>query len=418
MHPFFEILGLRIPAYGTLVALGAIAALTLFLGRVEAGAKRRALLVAGAALLGALLGAKGLYLLTCPAGLSWREKLLGGFVFYGGLAGGLAAGGLAAKRVHLSCLPLLDAAAPAIAIGHGIGRVGCFLAGCCYGRPMPPPLGIVLPQALGAPRDVPLFPVQLLEAACNLALGAFLLYYGRKRGRKGLAPPAGRTSGLYLLLYAGERFFLETLRGDAVRGFAGGLSTSQWGALLGAAAGLVLLCRVVRIDLTAHGASVQARIGPLRASAALRRDAAGALALHLAVQGREIPLPKGGGSPLGRELGRALLPLLRVEALHIRLCAGVRGDAAQTAQLCGALLSGGKAALALLHARDPRAPLCLRVVPDRTRDILFLDARCILSASVGKGMRVSSKILWKSAKGAYRKWRTRLKPSCAPPWKT
>ena len=194
MHPFFEVLGLRIPAYGTMVLLGALTALGIFWHRVGAQERKRALLAAGAALLGALLGAKGLYLLTGPEGLTLRERLLGGFVFYGGLAGGLAAGALAARRLRLAALPLLDAAAPAIAIGHGIGRVGCFLAGCCYGRPMDPPLGIVLPEALGAPRDIPLFPVQLLEAACNLALGGFLLWFGRRRSL------VGRTAGLYLLL--------------------------------------------------------------------------------------------------------------------------------------------------------------------------------------------------------------------------
>ena len=406
MHPFFEVLGLRIPAYGTMVLLGALTALGIFWHRVGAQERKRALLAAGAALLGALLGAKGLYLLTGPEGLTLRERLLGGFVFYGGLAGGLAAGALAARRLRLAALPLLDAAAPAIAIGHGIGRVGCFLAGCCYGRPMDPPLGIVLAEALGAPRDIPLFPVQLLEAACNLALGGFLLWFGRRRC------PAGRTAGLYLLLYAVERFLLEFLRGDAARGAAHGLSTSQWGALLAGAAGLALLCRVVRIDIAVHGACVRVRLGPLRASAALRRDETGALRLRLRALGREVqPKPS---SPLGR----ALVRILHVESLNLRLVAGVRGDAAQTALLSGALLSSGKTAFALVRARDPDAALRLAVVPDRERDILFVEARCILLASTGQGMRVSSQILWKSAKGAYWKWRTRLKPSCAPPWKT
>ena len=410
MHPFFEVLGLRIPAYGTMVLLGALTALGIFWHRVGAQERRRALLAAGAALLGALLGAKGLYLLTGPEGLTLRERLLGGFVFYGGLAGGLAAGSLAARRLRLAALPLLDAAAPAIAIGHGIGRVGCFLAGCCYGRPMDPPLGIVLPEALGAPRDIPLFPVQLLEAACNLALGGFLLWFGRRRY------PAGRTAGLYLLLYAVERFLLEFLRGDAARGAAHGLSTSQWGALLAGAAGLALLCRMIRIDIVVHGACVRVRLGPLRASAALRRDETGALRLRLRALGREVqPKPS---SLLGRALGRALVRILHVESLNLRLVAGVRGDAAQTALLSGALLSSGKAAFALVRARDPDAALRLAVVPDRERDILFVEARCILLASTGQGMRVSSQILWKSAKGAYWKWRTRLKPSCAPPWKT
>ena len=188
------------------------------------------------------------------------------------------------------------------------------------------------------------------------------------------------------------------------------------GASRRSAAGLALLCRVIRIDIVVHGACVRVRLGPLRASAALRRDETGALRLRLRALGREVqPKPS---SPLGRALGRALVRILHVESLNLRLVAGVRGDAAQTALLSGALLSSGKTAFALVRARDPDAALRLAVVPDRERDILFVEARCILLASTGQGMRVSSQILWKSAKGAYWKWRTRLKPSCAPPWKT
>ena len=243
MHPFFVLGPLRLPAYGVLAALGAALGLALFLGRTARGERRRALWTVLLALLGALLGAKALYLLTAPPGLALREKLLSGFVFYGGLAGGALFGAWAARALRLPALPLLDRAAPALALGHGVGRVGCFLAGCCYGRPAEPPWGIVLAEALGAPRDVPLFPVQLLESALLFLLFFILRALYRRAALRGRLLP------LYLGVYAVLRFFLEFLRGDAIRGLYFGLSTSQWisgGILLALAAWALLRRRRIR----------------------------------------------------------------------------------------------------------------------------------------------------------------------------
>ncbi|MCL1952665.1 MAG: prolipoprotein diacylglyceryl transferase, partial [Oscillospiraceae bacterium] len=106
---------------------------------------------------------------------------------------------------------------------HACGRVGCFCAGCCYGREAA--WGIAFTHAPGAPNGVPLVPVQLFEAGFNLLLMAAILIFKPERRRPGLLLP------LYLAAYAAARFVLEFFRGDSGRGVLL-LSTSQWISLL------------------------------------------------------------------------------------------------------------------------------------------------------------------------------------------
>ena len=173
-----------------------------------------------------LAGARLLYVLV-----SWREFAAapwdalkvwqGGLVFYGGFILALAAMVLFCRRHRLPVWKVLDVSAPYAALGHAIGRVGCFLNGCCYGPPSDS-CGVVFP-ALGD--HVPRLPVQLAESVFN-----FLLFFGllwlRPRRRF-----AGQLAWLYVLSYALGRFFLEVLRGDDIRGLWAGLSTSKFLAL-------------------------------------------------------------------------------------------------------------------------------------------------------------------------------------------
>ena len=123
---------------------------------------------------------------------------------------------------------------PVVPLAHALGRVGCFCAGCCYGIPMDPPWGVCFHSAL-APHGVALFPVQLLEAALNFILFLFLYHYAKKPRKP------GAVLGLYLVCYAVERFGLEYLRFDEIRGFLFGISTSQWISLLLIPIGLFLI---------------------------------------------------------------------------------------------------------------------------------------------------------------------------------
>ena len=158
--------------------------------------------------------------------------VFGGAVFYGGLLGGILAGCLCIRKKKLDLAEYAGLAAPAVPLFHFFGRIGCFLGGCCYGVECS--FGFtyqnsLVPEANGVSR----FPVQLAEAAFNLAL-VFLLSALLQRGW------TRRLFPLYLALYAAGRFLLEFLRGDAIRGFAGPLSTSQWISL-----GILAVCGVL-----------------------------------------------------------------------------------------------------------------------------------------------------------------------------
>lgn len=185
-------------------------------------------------LAGALIGAKILFLIVNLKdiweyrSLFWENPGLylnalfgGGLVFYGGLIGGCIFIYLYCKKYKIPYLKILDLLTPSIALAHGFGRIGCFLAGCCYGLPVQGSLGIAFTNSPVAPNNIPLFPVQLLESGFNFALCAVLLIYARKN--KSL----GKVSGLYLLIYSIARFLLEFLRSDNARGFLFGISTSQ-----------------------------------------------------------------------------------------------------------------------------------------------------------------------------------------------
>jgi len=146
--------------------------------------------------------------------------IFGGSVFYGGLLGGIAAGMIYIKRKKLDAGAYADVMALVAPLFHSIGRIGCFLGGCCFGVEWE--YGFTYHHSLAeAANGVPRFPVQLLEAAWIFAV--FVLVYALfKRERF-----KNRLFCIYLTAYAPGRFFIEFLRGDEVRGLYGGLSTSQ-----------------------------------------------------------------------------------------------------------------------------------------------------------------------------------------------
>jgi phosphatidylglycerol:prolipoprotein diacylglycerol transferase len=130
--------------------------------------------------------------------------------------------------------------APGIALGHVIGRIGCLMAGCCFGRQTSVPWAVTFTDPfaaanVGTPLNVPLHPTQLYEAGAELIILVLLLATERK-GR----PYPGRTFWGYMLLYAVSRFIIEFYRGDE-RGLLMGLSTSQFISLLLAPLSLVML---------------------------------------------------------------------------------------------------------------------------------------------------------------------------------
>lgn len=235
MFPYLDVLGLHIPMYGLMMALAFIAAILVSYFRVrKAGLSTDKLLnIAIISILSGIVGAYVLYMIVTPGffkelinGISHGDFSVfrdGGFVFYGGLIGGVLAAFIYCKAAKLSFSDYVSVIAPSIPLAHGIGRIGCFCAGCCYGKEIDCAISVIYTHPIGgAPTGVPLFPVQLLETVLNLILFAILLIYARKR-MKSLT-----VMFLYFIMYGIERFSLEFLRADEIRGIFWGLSTSQW----------------------------------------------------------------------------------------------------------------------------------------------------------------------------------------------
>lgn len=250
MYPYITIFGFSVGTYGLWMLAGLFAAFFVFarLFRSRGIRWECALVVTCCAFGLALLGGYVFYMLFSvgvPAIVeaARQGRLLetlsqGGIVFYGGLFGGLLGAWLGCRIVGLRFLPVLDLCAPALALGHAFGRVGCLFAGCCYGMPCDLPFCFALsPHIAGGAR---LLPVQLIESVCDLILCAALLLYLRKRR------PVPRAAGVFLMSYAAYRFILEFFRGDRIRGFIFGMSTSQFWSLPTFAAGAVLCFVVAR----------------------------------------------------------------------------------------------------------------------------------------------------------------------------
>ena len=133
----------------------------------------------------------------------------GGLVFSGGLIATAGAMGWYLRRHRLSFWSTGDLWAPSLALGQAIGRMGCFMAGCCYGRPTDSPLGVVFthPKSL-APLNIPLYPTQVFEAVSGLVIFLVLIFLHGKRTFE------GRVFLWYLILHSTARLFVERFRGD------------------------------------------------------------------------------------------------------------------------------------------------------------------------------------------------------------
>ena len=192
-----------------------------------------------------LVGAKLLYWLTIFGDIVrdphvMFENFSSGFVIYGGILGALAAISVYSRRRHLNYMPKLDILFPSLALGQGIGRIGCLLAGCCYGRETTGWFAITFHSSQFAPNGVALIPTQILSSALDF-LNYFVLSAIYRHSKK-----PGAVTACYLLFYSAGRFVLEFFRGDLIRGSVGALSTSQFISLFVAALGAVLLWQALK----------------------------------------------------------------------------------------------------------------------------------------------------------------------------
>ena len=190
------------------------------------------------------------------------DAITNGWVVYGGILGGILGAWLYLKRRGKNFMQYFDLLMPSVVLAQAFGRIGCFLAGCCYGIACDAPFAVTFHNSGYAPNNIPLFPSQLVMSAFDFALYFFLLWLYRRWHRKvrdvslkelfsdeapaavtadstemeeeseepeaGPVMPDGSVGVIYLACYGVGRFFMEYLRGDLERGNVGFLSISQF----------------------------------------------------------------------------------------------------------------------------------------------------------------------------------------------
>jgi phosphatidylglycerol:prolipoprotein diacylglycerol transferase len=255
MHPilfhfpdWFPLLaGKALHVYGLMIAIGFLAGL----GYIKSAARAAklpeqdvldlffCLMVAG------IVGSRILYVINSVNDYGSDPFMVfrvweGGLVFQGGVIACVLVAIWFTRRRQLSFWQVADVFVPALALGHAFGRIGCFFAGCCFGRQCDPDflLAVHFPHIAGgiAPVGVPLYPVQLFEAGGEILIFLTLLVY-QKRKRF-----TGAVFLLYIGLYAVLRSVVELFRGDSIRGFViePYLSRGQFVSLLSLIAVMVL----------------------------------------------------------------------------------------------------------------------------------------------------------------------------------
>jgi phosphatidylglycerol---prolipoprotein diacylglyceryl transferase len=247
MYPFLHLsLGsfhYDIPTFGLMLWVAAVAA-----GLVMDRNFRRhritedAVGMVAVAVIAGIVGAKIWHVLDTPSDfreLGWRVLWdTEGFAWFGGLVFGIGALVIQGLRAKIGALRTLDLAAPAAAIGYGLGRIGCFLSGDgCYGIPTKLPWGMAFPHGID-PIFVRVHPTPLYELAGGLAIGAWLWFRGGKQR------PAGAILGEYLVLTGTARFLVEFLRRNPK--VLWGLSNAQLASAGCVVAGALLLVWIAR----------------------------------------------------------------------------------------------------------------------------------------------------------------------------
>lgn len=239
MHPYVQLGSISLPSYGLCALAGTIVALIVlyFLRKKSPLSEDDTLDALIWAILIGFVGSKTLYFITDPPSMpeSWGELwdlLSSGLVFYGGLIGGLTGVLLVCWKKKKNFFTFTDLILPCFCFAHAAGRIGCLMAGCCFGIEAE---GFLCFTINGVSR----LGTQVMEAIFLALLGIFLtLLYNSRKLRRGMV------SGLYMVLYAVWRFIIEFYRDD-YRGNVGALSTSQFISLFIFVGGvaLLILCR-------------------------------------------------------------------------------------------------------------------------------------------------------------------------------
>lgn len=242
-----------LPTYGLLVALGVLTGLfvTAKLAPSQGINPDDAWNLGVLVVLAAIVGAKLLlvindfsFYMAHPGEIFSLAMVQAGGVFYGGVIAALVTAAYYMRKHHMPALRTSDTFAPGLALGHSIGRLGCFAAGCCFGKPTNHWWGVTFTNPLAhsissTPLNVPIEPTQLFESAIELA--NFFILWALLRHKKF----EGQVIGAYLFLYGVARFFIEFIRDDPDRGsmFNGALTGTQFISILLVIAGGILWLR-------------------------------------------------------------------------------------------------------------------------------------------------------------------------------
>ncbi|MFW6134375.1 MAG: prolipoprotein diacylglyceryl transferase [Elusimicrobiota bacterium] len=245
MYPeIFRIGGITIYSYGVMVALGIVLGYILLI-KIS---KYRCIskdfinyLVTGTVIFG-IIGARIGYVFISFNQFSDRILSIfmfwqGGLVFWGGFIGGGVWIIYSCIKWNLDILSVGDILAPGVALAHGVGRIGCFLAGCCYGIPTKIGVSFTHPLSL-CPDSIPRHPTQLYTSFFLLILSGVLYLKVKKKGNK-----TGAVFGLYLVLYSIFRILIEFLRGDYRGETLLGFTATQWISVAGLILGFYLFLR-------------------------------------------------------------------------------------------------------------------------------------------------------------------------------
>ena len=232
-NELFTIGPLTVYGYGFMIAVGVIAAWIITNRRAEKQKldHEHVFSLVIWCLLGGMFCAKILFWIT-----EWKsivrdphyilDTISDGFVVYGGIIGGILAGCLYCYIKKTDFWKYFDLVMPSVALAQGFGRIGCLLAGCCYGRET---------NNIFSINHVALMPTQIYSSVLDFLHFGILLYIARHKKKD------GQVAACYLIFYSIGRFVLEFFRGDLIRGSVGMLSTSQFISLFILVAGILIL---------------------------------------------------------------------------------------------------------------------------------------------------------------------------------
>lgn len=254
----FKIGSLSVHGYGFMIGLGFLVALLIGELRARKKGLRDEAVIDIAILAGVcgFLGAKVLYVIVSFQDfLKNPLEVLGseGFVVYGGIISGALVAMLYCRIKKLNFMDYFDLIMPEIAIAQGFGRIGCFLAGCCYGRKTDAWYGVIFPEGSMAPAGVSLIPTQLISAAGDFVIAIVLIILADKVFKR---YKKGTIGAIYLVMYGVGRFIIEIFREDE-RGAIGWMSTSQFISIFIVAAGAAILILNARREKAGAGKTAE-----------------------------------------------------------------------------------------------------------------------------------------------------------------